>query len=544
MSGVLNGSFADLQINHKKLRHKTSFVHRLDSSKEPPSSPTSIFDAENLSGASEDSTQMSESWPLPPSNIPFRRSFPLRNISNSGQARFATISKIMLAGTDTTTPVLNGGPSKGLATIVEQNSNSTIRSTASDSTLPYPHSTSDLRSSIQASAPHLLMRGNSTDTNSSHSPRRRFSLSADDLLAIKHLYHRTLSNIESTVNNPTSSVPFDLHEDYIAPCRPLHCPPERLPRLHRATNRFERLLGLESNAMGSSRGILPRVRTAASNTNSTRPVSTNVFASHRIFSTPTEDSARQNPGIHPSESTHGAELVQHPLIVAIPGPRSSSLGKTEQGFPVTSCSRIRVRDGTSGLNQRLHENEPETIQYTRLQPLAQLARKVMMPRSKTRGVLLQRHRQVGGQWAPASNGGLRLEAIMPAAVASPSLPLLHLSKSANTIQVCRHKSTVSLRDNVPVIPRDDVGLPRNVTTDRTNEIHIEQAASAVVVPAPSPHQEGQNLCWRCHAAGIRDAINGLWKTSTSSLCWYCCGEQTREKDGGMAARGVRVNTGY
>ncbi|KAI9730782.1 MAG: hypothetical protein M1818_008062 [Claussenomyces sp. TS43310] len=315
-------------VTAKKLRHKSYSIRRLDSTDEQPSSHGSIVDAEYLSTTSGDSSRKADLWTTPSLISPRRIPFPLNNISNDiDPTSLANISNVTSQGT---TPIFYGHGT-ALATIVEQNSQSTIRSDASANShiLPHPRSTADLRTSIAASAPHLILRKNSVDSKAHQSLRRHTSLSADDQTVIKHLYPNALCGIEYTTAPPVDPMPITSHAIYASPHRPILPPPERSAtppgyqswtaaqnaplsqNICWSPDRLQRLLGIKPSSHGKSCRIRHQIRvpSVSANTNCNR-----AGDPRRVLSAPSATEQRRVPRLRPPRSAHGAALEMHPFL--------------------------------------------------------------------------------------------------------------------------------------------------------------------------------------------------------------------------------------
>jgi hypothetical protein len=228
--------------NRRQLRRKISFKRHIDSSEEFPSSHDSLFDAEYFSGlSSEDSNHDPNSWQYSSLSSIALATSPPSHIENS-----TYLSQNL-------TPIIGStriiyGHGTPLATIVEQQSKSTIRSaitpemvTAAGHSnkpspfpfIPRPRSISDLTHAIARDAPHLIDQHEYLES-SQNSPlrtsRRQYSLTVSDLATIQRSYHDALTEmikpsqhiLEIAFLPPSENTPV-----YASPLTPLIPPIER-----------------------------------------------------------------------------------------------------------------------------------------------------------------------------------------------------------------------------------------------------------------------------------------------------------------------------
>lgn len=235
----------------KKVRRKSSFVRRLDSSEDLPSSHDSIFIAEYLSPYnSEDSVYKTENWEKIEPSIPLspRLEFPSLNLpsssSSSSQNNDENGNARLSIGI---TPILYGHGTP-LTTIIEQkSSNPTLRgeeesTTSATHSLVRPRSASDLTASSTPNSSLRLQRtsaiGGSPLRNLHFSTsgiiRRLESLSDNSVEAIKLSWppgydpQRASFRRKSSLDGGSDSCPTSpISQVYAQPLRPLQPPIDR-----------------------------------------------------------------------------------------------------------------------------------------------------------------------------------------------------------------------------------------------------------------------------------------------------------------------------
>lgn len=504
-----------LKTEEKPLRRKSSFVRRLDSSEDIPSSHGSIVVAEYLSPFnSEASSYKTDNW----DSIAQQISPPPEQPPVEPEVDENVPQRLSLG----TTPIIYGHGTP-LTTIIEQkSSNPTMRdsssSTSATRSLVRPRSASDLSTSTTSGYARTPFPSNSplrSKFSASGIIRRLESLSADDSLdSIKLSWP---AGYIPTDGGPRSNSPID--QIYAQPLKPLQPPiqrpstppgmpswtaaqqrprPAQAPnqarrgwRLHEASSVLSRLFG-NSDTSGQATGS-PQTENITNPAYGIRGPWDGVPAQRRSVTPPV---LRGAPRFRPPRSGHGpARLEMHPFARA-------------QVFD----SKLDTADTVSGSATAIAgPSVPVTEPSNQPQPVLRL---------KGKRKLGQRVR-----FTPSTaDGGAELQRDTTATGAD--------------VQVCPHKRSASVQLQFINHEREErTSLPAApaVQDPMLNDSTLVSSMSCQSLPLTTDHNTAhetafasRSRCWRCRLDAASRKMGRAWDKSSRWCCWYCCGVDTNE----------------
>jgi len=547
----------------QRVRRKSSFVRRLDSSESVPSSHDSIFVAEYLSPLnSEDSGYKTEPWQnidsltqLPPADEDALPSLDTDNDENA--------SRCLSIGN---TPILYGYGTP-LTTIIEQKSSSATMRTSTSTTSPtrsliHPRSASGLSSST-ASASGKSQFPSTSPLKAQFSASGMIlplgSFSSDDVDAVKLLRpggydaDRAIGAGQSSMDCETPErYPSPINEIYAEPLRPLQPPvlrpstPPGMPSWTAAQQRRPR--------------VTPSVATRGWGIHGASGLLQRFFGQEPSTATPSSDpAAAALPSAREAEPGSGYG-IRGPWDAVPPQRRSISTPVfTGRGVP-------RFRPPRSGHGVTALEMHP-------------FARAEIMPtKSGTTDATTAARRSYGSAFAGPSNAGNETQQLNSRATGrrkpgqrvrfTPSTTdcgtMSHYTDAAPIdlppdVGVCPHRrassSTVQLQEVASPHAVDDISSPSRPLPDplvnRTDHpiggrFHLTHPSQAFPDMSATPSQGPsvpRSRCWRCRFEELVAKMGILWDSSTRWCCWYCCGIDMDELRDEMEGSGAGAGAG-
>jgi len=503
----------------KRIRRKTSFVLRSDSTEDLASPHDSIFDAIYHSGGSGDENYNGIALsPLPASNpLPEGR-------TNDENARDGCSNSATNSATDVE---FRYGHGTVLDTITEQTSCATIGSL--------------VRSKSVDRMPKFAFLGHRDSFVLAKSPRRKQSLSMDDIYLIKRSYHDACANIEEAAITALS-----INKVYAEPKAPLHDPPERpstppgMPSWTEAQNRhpqprrpapqqnrLQRFLGLPASGITLSSRV-------------PRP------SGMRSVSAPL---VRRAPRFRPPRGAYGP-IDQHPFnsapVADVPMRSARRKRRIDQRVRFTPSATARdsemnaLRNAVeSTSNVALHPTSPmEADQNVPLPPTSKRC-----PHRKGRKEFLQplNHNLNHENTVPPSNEHLPSPPLAPST--SPNVPTPTSSPSRPNSALSSQLPSLSLdvgvlgeSNNRPV----SVSSTAHLLTEETSSPQIEGQAAPTQTsrcrtkrffPTKILGAKVDDFCWKCQFGKACEKIDQCWAKSASCICFVCCGFDIDEEMG-------------
>jgi len=511
----------------KQIRRKSSFVRRVDSSEESPSPHGSIFEAYYHSTTNSDESAVVESWPmrtLTGHNQPAPSTQGRENDENSRVgATSATSSgvydKQFLYGRGTV-----------LETITEQNSHGSMRIFARAKSADELHS--------------IPFLGHRDSFVVSKSPRRKKSLSLDDLNLVKGSYYQAVAMIERTTQKP-----LPIHEIYARPKTPVQEPPQRPPTPPGMPSWTEHQLRPPQRRSSITRGASNRLQRFFGIQPSRSRVP-NPAPAGRPVSAPVGGQIPRTARYRPPKSVYG-RIDQHPfnnasVAVVDPFPRESILSR-----PTGQRKSVRFTPSATARDSEMLALQT-AVESTRNPPLptVQVEPTSPIPNTRSRPSTPENRRQCPhrkGQHAAlkclnhtnTSTPGNEYQAIL-------SNPLIRQSSLASLPNLfppspTHPSSSASSR-------RDDLNIDWGIldTTPMTGELSDFSAThlmtGALLAPSPSPtplspqpengtllpHSNENFQCWKCKLEAFRERIDKVWYRGGTGLCFICCGVEVEE----------------
>lgn len=581
----------------KKVRRKSSFVRRLDSSESVPSSHDSIFIAEYLSPYnSEESGYKLETWdksdqqiPLSPSlELPTLPSPPSENDENGNQRLSIGI-----------TPILYGHGTP-LTTIIEQkSSNPTLRESTSSTSairpLARPRSASDLTTSTTSfhSRPtHVgAALGGSPLRNLQFSTsgiiRRLESLSADaSVESIKLSWPagydpqraswRGKSSLDSE-SAPTSPI----NEIYAQPLRPMQPPVERpgtpdgMPSwtaaqqrqppianaqgetrrgwvIHEASSMLHRLFSNRSQP-GAASSTQDETQEPATTTSGygIRGPWDSIPSHRRTVSAPV---LRGAPRFRPPRSAHGvARLEMHPFASAGGLQVSSKSDTADVGVaPATAVSTTTRRGSYSNAVARPAPsatpdgNGGEVAAGTQHRQVSLRAKGKRKPGQRVRFTPSTADPGTTSQREFGTFTGPDVKVCPHKRATNGGVQLWDASAAP---LVGAHDAAVSVPASTSVAMAHDSLL---LSTNRTPVTDCQTLPLSGVDGTRSPLNAAQRggftartHCWKCRFENAAEKMDRVWDATARWCCWYCCGidmDEVKEVSIGGPDVGVRVRS--
>lgn len=527
----------------QRVRRKSSFVRRLDSSESVPSSHDSIFVAEYLSPLnSEDSGYKIDPWQnidsltqLPPAD---EDELPSLNTDNDENT-----SRCLSIGN---TPMLYGYGTP-LTTIIEQKSSSTSMRTSTGTTSPTrslirPHSASGLSTSTTSASGKPQFPSSSplkVQFSASGMILPLGSFSSDDSDAVKLLRPRG-NDADRAVGAGQSSTdcqtperyPSPINEIYAEPLRPLQPPvlrpstPPGMPSWTAAQQRRPR--------------VAPSVATRGWGIHGASGLLQRFFGNGPSTATPSSDpAAAALPPARGAESGSGYG-IRGPWDAVPPQRRSISTPiLTDRGIP-------RFRPPRSGHGVTALEMHP----FARAE--------IMTTKSGITDTTTTRRRSHSSAFVGPPNAGNETRQVNSRPTGrrkrgqrvrfTPSTTdcgtMSHYTDAAPIdlppdVGVCPHRrassSTVQMQEVAAPHSVDDVSSPSRTLPDplenRTDHpiagrFHLSHPSQAFPDMSATPSQGPsvpRSRCWRCRLEELIAKMDSLWDSNTKWCCWYCCG---------------------
>jgi hypothetical protein len=525
----------------KQIRRKGSFVRRVDSSEESPSPHGSIFEAYYQSATNSDESGHPDTWPtkvLPVLSQPAPSPQARENNENAKKRPASTNTLDAQEG-----PFLYGRGTV-LETITERNSLGSIRILARAKSVDELHS--------------VPLLGHQDSFILAKSPRRKRSLSLDDLDLVKDPYHQVVASIERTTQKPLA-----IHEIYAQPKAPIQEPPPRpetppgMPSwtehqlrasqrrpVRRTPARLRQFFGIRA-----SRAEQPRQAT--------------VPTGNRSVSAP----AGRVPRIarfRPPKSVYG-RIDQHPFnraptAVVDPFPHLSILPRpTGKRKSVRFTPSATARDSeiiSSPARNELAGSSPIT-QIEAISPTRSQSSQPNTP-EKQKQCPHRKGERIGFKRLKHSNStitGIDYQSILshPLTRAESMASLPHLLPPSPT----HPTSSTSSRHG------DTNWDARTVDTELissafSNSSTTHLMTGALIAPSPSPTPEPQRSshpdnsaplppltknarCWKCKLAVMGEKLDRMRRRSASCLWFVCCGFEADEDE--RAPRNARTELG-
>lgn len=536
-------------LQTQQIRRKSSFIHRIDSSEDQPSSHESIFEAEYVSNVnSEDSGQRLDSRPTTTANPLGGIAFSSMIAHNDENARERPIYLSVVE-----TPILYGHGTP-LATIIEQKSATTMRTTTP--ALSRPRFTPDFSSCLAPATPRLAycdsMELLSTSTMSS--PRRRNSFSADDLELIKRSYHDACTTI---ARNARRAFPVD--EIYAQPRRPVVPPPNRpgtppgmpswtaaqiAPRntarnqvqatvVNGTTNRLQRFFRIQPRSLE----LASRVPVTAANIHSSRGPRDEIT---RTVSRPLPGSTevlRYRP-FRPPRSGYGTGPLDHPFLRAGLANRKSNDAPTTSGLSpqaVGSSARAVRSNAVAGKRGRKQVQRARSL-TSRRAPNDSSA----YVREGNASVPPEQCHHRRGRIATMRNlsSSIQVPESDPSIARYTALPNnipREVAQFSNEPPLVAEQSNLNAIDfpTCPLISStiEQSPSPNAVPTSSTPRLPVNQPT----IQAPIETRPLNQQCWRCRVSFLFDKIDDIWDNTTHWCCWYCCGVDMDDNDDLLSA---------
>lgn len=539
----------------KPLRRKSSFISRVDSSEEMPNSHESIFMAEYLSSNSEDSSHKIELHPIQKSTAP--------NHTDDIDA-----SRSISPSVGNT--VIKYGHGTPLTTIVEQKSRATLRTVDSEML-----QTSGSELAVASTTSCLLGHRNSLELPSTVTlriPRRRKSFSADDLILIKHSYHKACSTIELSTRRlrPVNKIYAEPRAPVIPPLERPSTPPG-MPSWTAAQNaptrsqnqrqtqirqgkqgRVRRLLGLQpsSTKIPSRDPVPPALRS------SVQPAERR---DRRLAAGPQPFSIVA-PRFRPPRSGHGTGPVElHPFLTS----RSSNMKgedlQAQLGSPQPLPSNPRIRSqipsGPSIVGERFLVRNAK--RETRKGRQASFMRPMRDTRLKCRSVIgsntndsnMTRRKNKESAGAPINGSKQcphcqkRIACFWSVSnntdrIPSPCVSSMSTGCSVVSPRYIDHDAT---RQRVNLAPIPETRYERGAVTPAapqgTNA--ILSFSNSAYRPAQEHIQNVQSevqRCWKCRVKTLVQRIDLCLEVPTRRWCWICCGVDMDNDDEAIPCR--------
>jgi hypothetical protein len=523
-----------------QIRRKESFVRRLDSSEESPSSHGSIFEALYQSATNSDDTGHFELGP---------RSLPTLTPSTSPPESRENDENIRQSPASTKAP--GGSESQFLyghgtilETIKERTSHGSIR------ILARRKSVDDLRSPSSSQPGGLASRKN---------PLRQKSHSLDDLEAAKESY-QAKGLVESTAKQSP-----EIHEIYAGPKTPVQGPPKRpgtppgMPSWtehqlrfvqrpkRRASTSLRQFFGLQSSRASLQDGEQNRSIDGRAIRRASRPRMPRI--------------AR----FRPPKSVYG-RLDQHPFNdapTAIVDPflhlpvssRSNRKRKSVRFTPSTAArdSGTASLQGEADLgaitdSQRAAQAEPSSPIPSTHSLHASPEKRRACPHRKSRF----KHLEHSNSTIPGVDYQAILAHPLTRDISHASLPRL-VPPSPTHLSPGSWSGRAESAWDMGVVETENLTLSGAVSNSSTT--HLMSGALIAASPSPSPTpgsrpredvtpQTEPSQCWRCKFESmgerVRERLGDLRKKSGRCLWFVCCGFDTDEEGSTYAPRNVRV----
>ncbi|KAE8441642.1 hypothetical protein EG329_004609 [Mollisiaceae sp. DMI_Dod_QoI] len=520
----------------KRVRRKSSFVRRPDSSEEYPSPHDSIYEAVYISATNSDSSgNRIELIDIPP-----RRSVtaPLKTVRNDENRKVSDIRPL---------PSIDEiefryGYGTPLETITEQKSYTTIR------TASRPKSADDV--------PYIPFLGHRDSFRLARSPRRKASFSLDDIVLVQKSYHEACATIEQQIFK------LPISEVYAEPKTPVRAPPERpptpdgMPSWTAAQNNQPRVTPTApvQNALQRFFGLAVSGITLSSHV---RPPNTD--PQDRAASFPAR--GRTAPRFRPPRSTYGP-IDRHPFanapVAQVKADSQDDLMQTTGSGSTPAPARPRRAKGKKKLQRvrftpsaTARDSEMLSLQAAieststlAINPLAPMPSMdaspiVTEPRTQTQGC--PHHRQGHNMHqSPATYAEAQRMTPIDGQLLQTSE---NLPRSPDPVAVFAPTATHDVAN-----PPNSIGSfaqaemstaslfmgdsDRSRVTSFSSTAYLisgglRSPSRSTLQPAETSRRTGPELkepfCWKCAAGKAGTMIGKWWKSSASCLCFVCCG---------------------
>ncbi|KAF8856714.1 hypothetical protein BDZ45DRAFT_458670 [Acephala macrosclerotiorum] len=531
----------------KRIRRKSSFIRRADSSEDYPSPHDSIYEAVYFSGTNSDSSgNRIELVDIPP-----RRSGTVIRSAHNDENRKLSDGR----GHSIDDIEFRYGWGTPLETITEQKSFTTLRTARTSSRAGRPKSADGI--------PSIPFLGHRDSFSLAKSPRRKASFSLDDIVKVQQSYHEACSTIEREIFK------LPINEVYAEPKEPIRAPPDRPPTpdgmpswtaaqnaprpatTRPEQNAFQRFFGL------------PATRTARI-AFLTRMPQSSTQPRNRAVSAPVR--GRMAPRFRPPRSAYGP-IDQHPFANApIAQVKSTIQAGPTQGSGSASTSamaRPRPKKGRRKL-QRVRFTPSATARDSEIlylqaaiESTSTLAIHPLFPSppmhaspisiefSPTGCPHRRKRRKTLNPWAmslgpqsstPASGEFLQhLEATssspMPVVTVTPAPTITPPSPSKPP-----RTSVLAATSTTSLVTGD---LERSRATSFSSTAYLmsgglRSPSGSTVQRIATPQTIGPQLeepfCWKCAVGKVGNKVDRWCKSWASCLCFVCCGVDTYDDE--------------
>ncbi|KFY24557.1 hypothetical protein V493_05168 [Pseudogymnoascus sp. VKM F-4281 (FW-2241)] len=544
----------------KKVRRKSSFARRLDSSESIPSSHGSIFAAEYVSPhASEDGGYKIEKWQAigssaRPSLTEEQPPPPLLGNDENSSVGLSVGN----------TPILYGHGT-ALTTIIEQKSSATMRTISTPSpvrTLIRPRSTSDLSSSsasasLQKQPPKAShIRGEFSISGMIH---RLASFSDEDVGTIKlswpegydPIANKPKGAAKSSDGGPPEMQEITFREIYAQPLSPIQPPidrpatppgmpswtaaQQRRPRavpstpaqttgFHRATVRVQRFFGYEPLSRAGNRASGP-----ASGHGICGPWDI-VPSRRRCVSVP-NTAVSGAPQFRPQRSGHGiTALEMHPFARA---EARTSTARTQEA--TTTRRRISSAPAVAG-GSRSSRRSSEQVPARPVKPKGKRKPGQRVRFTSSTAAVAAASQSPPTEPTPERRRAISLKSCHHRLVSMPNLPSHEITPSSVSgetpmPQTLPHALPAGSLDNHPD------HLP---TFPLFPAVSGQESARSTEQPSPQSSLRPKNgVCWKFQVKAALSQVNEVWDSCTVLCCWHCCRFNAMRRAGDPAVEGLR-----
>jgi hypothetical protein len=472
----------------RKVRRKDSFIVLSDSTEDRLSPHSSIYDAQYFS-TSEDNIERLDTVVLSTPGSPSSRVID-ENL-RSGDTRIPSI-------TMPETQFLYGNGTM-LDTIIEQRSSMTMRS------LARPKSMDMLRNNKSL-----------THTDSfelSKVPRRKQSLSLDDLALIKLSYHDACNNIESETRSPTESdykyysPGSSIHEIYTQPRVPIHAPivrPSTPP-------------GMPSWTAGQVIGHPPRTVTRQGNAIQRffGLSSSSNIPSSSYPPLPYGATSRPPPRFRAPRSSY-AQIQQHPFNRA---PMATTVAQENPTAKRKMMQRVRFTPSTARDSEQDNlRNATEASRSSTRNP----------PEPMQEAALVQSPRR-----CPHRDG--RRAAMKSFSRGSYNPFSRRVSRERGEMELPYStvwQNTPATPTNNPVSPyrAGSISIPSARPSSEISPVIAHGLAGSALANSSTDHlisgaspSTRRTWCWKCTVDNAVVRLDKFWYNGAACLCFVCCG---------------------
>lgn len=517
----------------KRVRRKSSFVRRPDSSEEYPSPHDSIYEAVYISATNSDSSgNRIELIDIPP-----RRSgtAPLKTVHNDENRKVSDVRPL---------PSIDEiefryGYGTPLETITEQKSYTTIR------TASRPKSADDV--------PFIPFLGHRDSFSLAKNPRRKASFSLDDIVLVQKSYHEACATIERQIFK------LPISEVYAEPKAPVRAPPERPPtpdgmpswtaaQNHRprptpaapVQNALQRFFGLSISGISISSRI-PQPSTDPRDRAASAPVRGRTAPRFRPPRS-TYDPIDRHPFATAPIAQVKAESQDGPIQTAgsgsVPAPARPKKAKGKKKLQRVRFTPSATARDSEMLSLQAAMESTSTLAINPLAPMPSMEASPIGTEPRTEGCPHHHGRRNTHQ-----SSDTHVEAQRTAPAAGQLLQTLaNIPRSPDPVAVVAPNAT----HDVPNPPNSIGSFAQAESStaslfigdsDRSRVTSLSSTARLIYGGLRSPSRStlaaatsqttGPELkepfCWKCAAGKAGAKIGKWWKSSASCLCFVCCG---------------------